>query len=68
MKSLPLKKTQDRPCLNVAMLRVMYHDNASMGVRDVHLPAGGWLLNTRRVSVPLVPRPKREQRDEILLR
>jgi hypothetical protein len=63
-----MKKTQDRPYLNIAMVKAMYHDNASMGVRDVHLPAGGWLLNTRRVSDPLVPRHERERRDETLLR
>jgi hypothetical protein len=40
-KSLPPKKQCDRPYLNVALARSMYKQNRSVGVRDVHLPAGG---------------------------
>jgi hypothetical protein len=43
-----LKKTQDKPYLNVAMARAMYRDNTSVGVRVVH-PLDGWLLNARRL-------------------
>jgi hypothetical protein len=64
MWSPPPKKTRDRPYLNVVMSRVLHRDNMLVGVRNVHL-SNGWLLNTRRVSVPLVPRHEREWHDKI---
>jgi hypothetical protein len=38
----------------------LYDQNASVGLRDVHLP-GGWHLNARRVPVPPVPRRGQER-------
>jgi hypothetical protein len=54
-KSSPPKKPWDRPYVNAMMARVMYCDKTLKGVRDVHLPSG-YLLNTRRVPVPPLPR------------
>jgi hypothetical protein len=51
----PPKKERNHPYMSVEIAQALYDQNASMGLRDVHLP-GGWHLNTRRVSVPLVPR------------
>jgi hypothetical protein len=45
----------------------MYRKNRSVGVRNIHLPSG-WLLDTRRVLVPLVSRHGRERREEIRCR
>jgi hypothetical protein len=55
------------PYLNVVLAKAMYRQNRSVGVRNIHLPSG-WLLNTRRVSVPPVSRHGREQREEIRCR
>jgi hypothetical protein len=54
-------KTPDRPYLIIPMARVIYYDNVTVGVCDVHLP-DGWLLNMRMVTMP---RHGRECHDEI---
>jgi hypothetical protein len=63
-KKTPPKNHRTRPYMNVNLARALYEQNRSVSVCDVHLP-GGWLLNARRVSVPLVSRRGREWRDEI---
>jgi hypothetical protein len=60
----PPKKERNHPYMSVEIAQALYDQNASMGLRDVHLP-GGWHLNTRRVSVPLVPRRGWKRRDKI---
>jgi hypothetical protein len=54
----PLKKWRDRPYLNIAMARATYRDNTPWLSSD-------WLLNSRRMLVPLVPCHGRERHDEI---
>jgi hypothetical protein len=53
--------------MSVEIAQAMYDQNASVGLRDVHLP-GGWHLNARRVLVPPVPRRRQERRAEIRCR
>jgi hypothetical protein len=38
-KSPQLEKQRDKPYLSIVMAKAMYRGNASVGVRDVHLPA-----------------------------
>jgi hypothetical protein len=66
-KKPPSKKTHKLPYLNVDLAHALFDQNKSVGIHDVHLPSG-WLLNARRVLVPLVPRLGRERRNEIRLR
>jgi hypothetical protein len=54
-KAPPPKKERNMPYMSMEITQALYKQNASMGMRDVHLP-GGWHLNARRVLVPLVPR------------
>jgi hypothetical protein len=63
-KKSPSKKMRKRPYLNVDLAQALFDQKKSVGVRDVHLP-GGWLLNTRRVSIPPMLRRGRERHDEI---
>jgi hypothetical protein len=50
--------------MNVDLARALHEQNRSMGIHYVHLP-GGWLLNSKRVPIPPVPRRGRKRRDEI---
>jgi hypothetical protein len=63
-KPLLPKKERNRPYMNVEIVQALYDQNASMGLRDIHLP-GSWHLDAKRVPEPLVPRHGQERRDEI---
>jgi hypothetical protein len=60
-KGSPLKKEQNRSYMNVEIVQALYDQNASVGLRDIHLP-GGWHLNAKRVPVLPVPRRGQERR------
>jgi hypothetical protein len=58
-KKLLPKKERKRSYMIVAMAQALFDQNHYVGVHDVHLP-GGWHLNVKRMSFPLVPRRGRE--------
>jgi hypothetical protein len=63
-KASPPKKERNRPYMSGESAQALYKQNASVGLRDVHI-SDGRHLNARRVPIPPVPRRGQERRDEI---
>jgi hypothetical protein len=47
--------------MSIDLTRTLHEHNELVGVHDVHLP-GSWLLNARRVLIPLVPNRQAKKR------
>jgi hypothetical protein len=59
------KKTRRRRYVRVEFVRRMWEEKRPVPWSDASLPGGGWYLNSRRVSVPLVLLEGREQHEVV---